>query len=168
MDDLDLLEDGYNISKPAAGESLTDIIPDELLALIQTFHLTLEQLGHARTKQKPPKPVLSVAGAKLLLQVVHKKCAEYATSVEQDNEILNWLAQKERDCSREEFDTSYRRLKMAVEVRKGEKEILAQLSTSLEQYIAENQDTLMSDSHSKRNAQDDSEAESNSKRFRRA
>lgn len=169
MDELDLLEDGYSISRPAGGESLTDIIPDELLALIQTFHLTPEQLSHARTKQKPPKPVLSAAGAKFLLQVAQKKWAEYATTLEQDNEILNRLAQRERDFSGEELDTSYRRCKMAVKVRKGEKEILAQLATGLEQYITENQDTPMSDSHSKRNAQnDESEAESNSKRFRRA
>lgn len=167
MDDLDLLEDGYNISKPAVGESLTDIIPDELLALIQAFLFSPEQLSQARTKQKPPKPSLGVAGAKFLLQVAQKRQAEYTTSIAQDDEILNQLAQKGQTCSREEFDASYRRLAMAVEVRKGEKEILHQLTTNLEQYIAENQDTPMTDSHTKRNAQDDNAAESYPKRSRK-
>src|SRR5690625_4708713 len=126
MDGLDLLEDGYNISKPAADESLTDSIPDELLALVQALHLTPEQLSRARTKQKPPKPILNVPGAKLLLQVAQKRQAEYATSAEQDDQILNQLTQKQSDCSKEEFDTSFGRQKRAVEVRKGEKEILAQ------------------------------------------
>jgi SET domain-containing protein 6 len=167
MDELDLLEDGYNIPRSDDGESLANFIPDELLALIQAFQLSPEQLDQARTKQKPPKPILGVAGANLLLQVAQKTLAQYAISVAQDDEILHQLDQKTQNWSREEFDASYRRLLMAVEVRKGEKEILSQLSTKLEQYIAENQDITMGDSQGKRNAQNGNEAQSNPKRYRR-
>ncbi|KAK2764889.1 hypothetical protein FQN54_008586 [Arachnomyces sp. PD_36] len=168
MDELDLLDDGYNISKPTAGDSLPDVVPDELLSLIQALHLSPEQLAQAQKKQKPPKPTFDLTAAKFLLQVTQKRQTQYATSVAEDDNILNQLAHKQQECTREEFDTKFRRLAMAVAVRKGEKEILNQFSTGLERRIAENQeDTVMGDSNPKRSAQAEDGTESNAKRSRK-
>ena len=163
-----MLEDGYNIPRPAVADSLSDLISDDLLVLIRTFHLSPDQFKEIVMSLALPRPALGVAEAKSLLQVTQKRQTEYATTIVQDDEILSKLTENARNGPDGLSDSSHRRLLMAVKVRKGEKEILSQLSTLLEQYIAENEDTPMGDSHSKRNAQNENDEESGRKKFRKA
>jgi SET domain-containing protein 6 len=114
------------------------------------------------------KPVLNVAVAKSLLQVTQKRLTEYPTTIAQDDEILAHLVGDTHNGPAVISDTSQRRLLMAIKVRRGEKEILGQLLTLLEEYIAENEDTPMSDSHSKRDAQHEINEESSRKKSRKA
>lgn len=135
LEDLGLLDDGYIVPRPSAEDSLTDILPDELLALVKTLTLTPEQLLQHRSKNKPPKPVLNLPEATLLQMVVQKRQTQYATTLEQDLEVLARLRQVEMSGS---LQGSSRRQKMAVEVRLGEKEILRRLSAMFSDFIANN------------------------------
>ncbi|KAJ9361524.1 hypothetical protein DTO027B9_685 [Paecilomyces variotii] len=135
LEDLELLDDGYIIPRPSAEDSLTDILPDELLALAKTLTLTPEQLLQQQSKNKPPKPVLNAPEAILLQKAVQKRQSQYATTLEQDQQILAGLKQAETSGP---LEGSPRRQKMAVEVRIGEKEILQRLSAMFSDFIANN------------------------------
>ncbi|KAL1863818.1 Ribosomal lysine N-methyltransferase 4 [Paecilomyces lecythidis] len=135
LEDLEILDDGYIIPRPSAEDSLTDILPDELLALAKTLTLTPEQLLQQQSKNKPPKPVLNAPEATLLLKAVQKRQSQYATNLEQDQQILASLKQAEASGP---LEGSSRRQKMAVEVRLGEKEILQRLSAMFSDFIASN------------------------------
>lgn len=109
---------------------MSDILPDELIALVKTLTLSPQQLQHQVSKRKPPKPSFGVPEATILQKAVRMKCALYATTIPQDQELLAKLN------ASGPLDTSSRRQKMAVQVRLGEKEILLTLSTMLDSLAA--------------------------------
>ncbi|EED12472.1 SET domain protein [Talaromyces stipitatus ATCC 10500] len=129
LHELEILEDGYCILRPSAEDSLTDILPDELLALLKSLTLEREELQRLQSKQKPPKPILAAREARILLDSVKSKLSQYGTTVEQDKAILQQFA------STSSLSTSERRRKMAVEVRLGEKEILQHVSVMLQDFL---------------------------------
>ncbi|KAL2002522.1 hypothetical protein VTN02DRAFT_6609 [Thermoascus thermophilus] len=158
LDDFDLLDDGYSIPRPSPEESLTDFLPDELLALVKTLTLTPQQLQQLKSKKKPPKPVLGLEEANLLLKAVRQRGTHYATTIQQDRELLERLSQAEASGP---LEVSSRRQKMAIQVRVGEKEILQQLSSMLEHFIANE-----SQNGTKRNAPDSPDNSRKSKQQR--
>jgi N-lysine methyltransferase SETD6 len=123
LDDLGLLEDGYTVCRAPANATLDEVISDDMKILIAT--LLASDLRDR--KGKPPKPRIGDAEAHALQKLVLSRQAEYATSVSEDREILEKLAPS----------TSTRRLKMAIGVRLGEKEILQQLSQMASNFFAE-------------------------------
>lgn len=79
--------------------------------------------------------MLNAPEAILLQKAVQKRQSQYATTLEQDQQILAGLKQAETSGP---LEGSPRRQKMAVEVRIGEKEILQRLSAMFSDFIANN------------------------------
>lgn len=94
--------------------------------LIKTLTLTHEQLSRQVSRNKPLKSALPPAEATLLLKSIRALLGRYSTTVEQDYEILRHLVVS---------DVSTHRLKMAINVRIGEKEVLCHLSSMLSKYV---------------------------------
>ncbi|KAI7970057.1 hypothetical protein EIK77_001447 [Talaromyces pinophilus] len=128
LDQLEILEDGYCVLRPSAEDTLLDIIPDELLALLKTLTLDSDELQRLLSKNKPPKPILAVREARILLEAAQSKLAQYSTTLEQDRAILQQFTSSV-------LPTSERRRKMAVQVRIGEKEILQAVLMMLQDFL---------------------------------
>ncbi|KAL1992902.1 hypothetical protein VTN49DRAFT_3658 [Thermomyces lanuginosus] len=133
LDDLEILEDGYCIPRPSAEDKLTDILPDELLALLKTLTLSPEQLAKYQSKNRPPSPSLGSAEAQLLLEAVQARLAEYPTTLQQDEALLADLPRISESSS--EDRSSYRR-RMAIEVRLGEKQVLHRIRDMISAFIS--------------------------------
>ncbi|KKK14079.1 hypothetical protein P175DRAFT_0550824 [Aspergillus ochraceoroseus IBT 24754] len=134
LESLELLDDGYAIPRPSSKDSLTDILPDELLLLLKTLALPVEELARLQQKQKPPKPSFGQPEARILSRAIQLNQSQYGTTLLQDQELLAQLKQLEATSGPAEGST--RRLKMAIQVRLGEKEILQDLSAKLDAYLA--------------------------------
>lgn len=124
LDELGLLEDGYVIQRPpSAKANLADAIPAELHMLLRalTCNLGNDASGNESRIQKGIKENFSVEEASLLASACTKRLTDYTTSIEEDTRLL---ATFHASTNPVESKLSPRRLKMAIEVRKGEKEIL--------------------------------------------
>lgn len=116
------------IPRPLNNASLEDILPAELVILLTALSQTPEEFEQRRSKGKLPKPSMDAAQTSLLYKALQAKQAQYATSSAEDAQILQSLPPAQS------LEGSARRLKMAVQVRMGEKEIyqavLAMLDSS--------------------------------------
>lgn len=126
---MGILEDGYCVLRPSAEDTLLDIIPDELLALLKTLTLDSEELQRLLSKSKPPKPILGAREARILLEAAQSKLAQYGTTIQEDQILLQQFA------SLSVMRTSERRRHMALQVRLGEKEILQALLMMLQDFL---------------------------------
>ncbi|RJE22261.1 SET domain-containing protein [Aspergillus sclerotialis] len=144
LEDFELLDDGYAIPRPSPEDSLSDILPDELLLLLKTLAFSPEQLKQQKSKNKPPKPSLGQAEAAILSKAVQLKQSQYATTISQDQEHLAKLGQLVAS------ERSSRRRKMATQVRIGEKEVLHKLSSMLDGFMTNGEGSTL-----KRNANND-------------
>lgn len=129
LDQLEILEDGYCILRPSTEDTLLDILPDELLALLKTLTLDSEELQRLLTKSKPPKPILGVREARILLGAAQTKLAQYSTTIREDQNLLQQFA------SSSMLQTRERRRHLAVQVRLGEKEIFQALLMMLQDFL---------------------------------
>lgn len=134
LDELDLLEDGYSVPRFAPGQPFEEFLPEELVVLLRTLKLPSEELSRLQSKAKPPKPTFSMEEASLLATVVAHRQAEYPTTIEQDEQILQQSLANDWSSN----PNAIRRGRMAVQVRKGEKEILALLSANIQDHLREN------------------------------
>ncbi|KAB8237778.1 ribosomal lysine N-methyltransferase [Aspergillus alliaceus] len=130
LEDLELLDDGYDIPRPLDNE-LTSALSDELVLLIKTLSMSSDQLKLQMSKNKPPKLSFDHTEAMLLSKIIQLKQTQYATTLSQDKELLAQLSQMEASAP---LDDIARRRKMAIQVRIGEKEILQTLSGILVAY----------------------------------
>lgn len=119
LENLDLLDDGYVIPRFSREDSLSDILPDELVLLLKALTLSPEQLQQLQSKNKPPKLSVEAPELAILQKAVDLKKSQYGTAIQQDQEILSQLNASNGPS---------RRHQMAVMVRIGEKEILQDLS----------------------------------------
>ncbi|KAJ5902528.1 hypothetical protein N7495_003056 [Penicillium taxi] len=141
----DVLEDGYVIPRPLANATLENIIPAELVLLLTVLTQTPEDFEERRAKNKLPKRVaLDVNQAGLLYKVLQVKQAQYGTSIAHDIHLLSGLLPPNAP---EALEGTPRRLKMALQVRIGEKEVLQAIMSMLEPLIG----------NSSKRANDDSE-----------
>jgi SET domain-containing protein 6 len=127
---LEILEDGYCVLHPSAEDTLLDILPDELLALLKTLTLDSEELQRLLSKSKPPKPILAAREARILLEAAQSKLAQYSTTIQEDQNLLQQFASSSVLRDRQ------RRRHLAVEVRLGEKEVLQALLMMLQDFLA--------------------------------
>lgn len=132
LEDLELLDDGYVIPRLSPEDSLSDVLPDELLLLLKTLALSPEQLKQQQSKNKPSKPSFGQAELTILHKAIQLTCAQYATNIQQDQELLAQLNASNVSAPLHE---SPRRHKMAIMVRIGEKEILQDLDCLLSESI---------------------------------
>ncbi|KAJ5734764.1 hypothetical protein N7533_013167 [Penicillium manginii] len=126
LDEHEVLEDGYVIPRPLNNASLEDILPAELVVLLTTLTQTPEEFEQRQSKNKLPKPSMDLKQATLLYKAFQTKQAQYATSLAQDTQLLQSLS------SPASLEGSSRRLKMALQVRMGEKEIFQAVLAMLE------------------------------------
>lgn len=103
---------------------MSDILAPELLLLLKTLAFSPEQLQQQKSKNKPPKPAFDQLESTILRKAVQLKQSQYSTTISQDQERLVTLNQPA-------LERAARRQKMAIQVRIGEKEILANLSAML-------------------------------------
>lgn len=130
---MEFLDDGYIIPRFSPEDPLPDVFPDELLLLLKTLALSPEQLEQQKSKNKPPKLAVGRPEMSILQKAVQLKCSHYATNIEQDQRLL---AQLNTIDATVPLEGSQRRLKMAILVRIGEKEILQDLSTQLDRLLS--------------------------------
>ncbi|CBF71002.1 hypothetical protein AN6568.2 [Aspergillus nidulans FGSC A4] len=132
LESLELLDDGYAISRPSPNDTLTDIIPEELVVLLKTLTLSPEQFTHQQQKQKPPKAAFGQEEAKILFDSILMSEKRYSTTIEQDQELLAQINQVEAVSPLEGSD---RRRKMAIQVRLGEKEIFEAVKAKINDHF---------------------------------
>lgn len=124
LEEHDLLDDGYVIPRPSPNATLEDILPMELVALLTTLCQSPEEFEQRRSKNKPPKPSMDAPQAGLLYKLLQTKQSHYATSLAHDMQLLSSLTPPQAPAA---LEGSSRRLKMALQVRIGEKEVLQAL-----------------------------------------
>lgn len=101
----------------------------ELVALLTILCQSQEEFEQRRSKNKPPKPSMESPQASLLLKVLQTKQSHYATSLAHDMQLLSNLTPPQAPAA---LEGSSRRLKMALQVRIGEKEILQAIQGMLD------------------------------------
>ncbi|KAJ5166368.1 uncharacterized protein N7482_005149 [Penicillium canariense] len=129
LEENDILDDGYVIPRPGPNASLQDVLPAELVVLLTTLSLTPEEFEQRRSKNKPPKPSMDSNQASLLYKILQIKQMQYGSSLGEDMQLLTHLTPPNAPAS---LDGSARRLKMAAQVRMGEKEVLQTVLALLE------------------------------------
>ncbi|KAJ5778952.1 hypothetical protein N7457_006672 [Penicillium paradoxum] len=122
LENLDLLEDGYVIPRPVnANPSLEDILPAELVVLLTTLALPAAEFEQRLSKKKAPKPALDANAAAILIKALQQRQAQYATSLASDLQLRGSLSPLSSSGA---GDETARRVRMALQVRIGEKEVL--------------------------------------------
>lgn len=124
LDDQAVLDSGYDITRPSSHDDPTDAISPELIILIATLLLPIDEFRRLVSKEKLPKPKMTAQIAWLLRSALQKRAAQYVTSIEEDRALLA-------------ADHVAGRKAMAVEVRLGEKEILEAAGALLERFVGE-------------------------------
>lgn len=110
LDEQGILEDGYDISRPATNQpDLSDMLAPEMLILLATLLMPQPDFAALKRKDKLPKPKLLPPFSTLLTAVLNARIAQYPTSLAEDRAARQQLSG---------------RAAMAVDVRIGEKEIL--------------------------------------------
>ncbi|KAL4818252.1 hypothetical protein BDW67DRAFT_14589 [Aspergillus spinulosporus] len=132
LESLELLDDGYAISRPSPNDTLADIIPEELVVLLKTLTLSPEQFAHQQQKRKPPKAAFGQEEAKILFDSILMSQKRYSTTIERDQQLLAQINQVEA-CS--PLEGSDRRRKMAIQVRLGEKEIFEAVKAKINDHF---------------------------------
>jgi SET domain-containing protein 6 len=135
LDELGLLEDGYAVQRPSfVKTSLVDAVPAELHMLLRalTCNLGNDASSNEKRIQKGIKETFSIEEASLLAAMCTKRLRDYATSMEEDSQMLGTLR---ASTSTTQSSISPHRLQMAIEVRRGEKEILHAIITLCQNHI---------------------------------
>ena len=110
LEQQDFFDDGYSIPRPRDGQTLEDVIPEDLRSVMQVLCTPLEPYRNLRG------PV-SVKEATVLAAIFEARLGEFPTSVADDDNRLQELQSIATSPS------SLSRHRMAIEVRKGEKKI---------------------------------------------
>ncbi|KAI5854794.1 SET domain protein [Tricharina praecox] len=113
-----VLEDAFDLQAQAEGA-----VPDELVVVVNTLLASNAEFAAWKEKEKLPKPRISEEAAEVLARVMRERLGEYATTIEEDERLLETeITGRERD---------------AVEVRLGEKRILQATYKELERRVNE-------------------------------
>jgi hypothetical protein len=136
LEDLECVEEGYAISRPPIAAELHDAIPVDLQLLLSALAIDAESAKSAQNVFKLGERNFSFASADLLAATIRKRLAEYKTTISEDDDLLLRLDK----ASGVELPTGVHptRYQMAVQVRKGEKEILEQILQLAQQLITNN------------------------------
>ena len=120
---LETFEDGFAIQRPTRGQRLEHVLPIDLQSLISTLCQSRRVAG---PDSSPAAGILGFPELELLSEVVSRRLKEYPTSAEQDEATLRQL---EHDQHRALLPCGVLkcRHKMAVEIRKGEKEVFMEI-----------------------------------------
>lgn len=108
---------------------MDDPLPEDLLSVATLFSLSTPALRKAIKRDEAPDGELTPSLARLLAHVLDTRLADYATTIEEDDDLLASL------------DASRRRLRMAIIVRRGEKAILRKAREELAPHLSAVQST---------------------------
>jgi SET domain-containing protein 6 len=118
-----VFEESYDVARPNPD---SQGIPDELVALVFLFVTNNETLSTIQSSDLPSRSKMETElVGKILAQILQRREKQYATTVEEDEEIL-----KSGNCSHRQH--------MAVKVRRGEKTALRQAVQEANAYQASN------------------------------
>ena len=140
LDEIGTLEDGYILERTESNK-IKDIIPTELLMVVKAI------CKEARKKETVGSSVSRIDGLypseiSFLHIILTNRIAEYTTTLEDDLTLLQSLSSNS--------DARDRRLRMAVEVRIGEKEILQYAKQVTEACIATKTEEIAAESKKRR------------------
>lgn len=128
LDEEGIIDTGYDIAKRNVDETLDECFSTELLVLITTLALPHSEFQHLKERGKFPKiRGITTQIASLLLIVIKIRLSQYATSLEDDMQLLS--AGGAQGARRE----------MATVVRAGEKFILREAQSALTDVLASEQ-----------------------------
>ena len=100
---------------------MADPLPEDLLAVATLFSLSTPALRKAIKRDEAPDGELTPSLARLLAHVLDTRLAEYATTLEEDDDLLA---------------SAEGRLRMAIVVRRGEKAILRKARDELAPHLS--------------------------------
>jgi hypothetical protein len=112
---------------------LHDAIPTELELLVSAFALDTEIAKSSRNVFDLGKRSFTIASADLLAATIRKRLADYKTTLSDDDDILQHLSND--SGIQVPFGVHPNRYRVAVSVRKGEKEILQQVLQLTQQFV---------------------------------
>lgn len=133
LDELELLEDGYIIPRASQDKpELSDAIPTELHMLLRalTCNLGNDTSSVEKSLHKGVKDDVTIEEASLLASICSKRLIDYPTSIKQDDELLTKLQSPPPNASPYRWE-------MAMQVRKGEKEILHNVLGLCQEHISQ-------------------------------
>lgn len=111
VEDWDVLEDGYDLRRQSHGEAFE--FPAALILVIHVYTMNRDTFNAATKARETPNQIpLNLDVASVLMKIIVGRLRSYTTSIAEDVVLL-------RDSDLDE------RRRMAIEVRLGEKEILA-------------------------------------------
>lgn len=110
-----------------------EVLPEELLIALNVLTMPPDQFNQLKMNNKVPKPRLGVTEATLLATAVQQTLGDYTTTLEEDKDLLSSISNIQEST---DSTASARRLKMALQVRIGEKQILSQVLTALGDFDA--------------------------------
>ena len=141
LEDFSDVEEGYAIGRPSTDAELHDVIPMDLQLLLSALVADTEPAKSTQKVSGLLKRSFSFASADLLAATIQNRLNDYETTIKEDNDIVQSLSNA--PDSQVSAGINANRYRMAVQVRKGEKEIL--------QHVLElAQQSIMSRSNSKR------------------
>ena len=135
MEEHGIVDSGYDISyQSRPGQDLVGNISPELLVLIEAFLVPTAEFDRLKAQGKLPKADnLSPKGTQALLSILRNRTAQYSTSRKEDMDMLFQLA--DVTIPTEIASQKLKRMKMAIEVRIGEKLILEETEKALKETI---------------------------------
>ncbi|KAF7508506.1 hypothetical protein GJ744_009219 [Endocarpon pusillum] len=133
LESLGLIDDAFVIVRPKSGSKLDDIIPEDLRMLITAFCQPGEKSHTSKLSQNVKESSLALSEACLLFTTITNRLGDYKSSLQEDSDILEKLKYKDKHPLPD--GVSHKRYEMAVQVRKGEKEILQQVMQQLQDLV---------------------------------
>jgi N-lysine methyltransferase SETD6 len=134
LERLGFIEDAFVIGNSGSGMKLRDVIPADLRMIITAFCLPAEQFHPSKLSNHLKGSGLAVSEASLLLTSIINRLSDYKSSTQEDTKILEKLKNNERLEIPD--GVSPKRYEMAVQVRRGEKEILHKSLQLLQDFVA--------------------------------
>ncbi|KAF2768489.1 SET domain-containing protein [Teratosphaeria nubilosa] len=135
LDDQGVVDDAFDISRV---DNEDGQFPDELCMLLNTLTLSKNEFAKLKKKDKLPKPRLEPAAARLLSDICQKRVTNYC----------KWSGEEAKTLEAVNSKTA-RRKRMALQVLKGEKEVLDEAILALSKQFSQTADS------SKRKAEND-------------
>lgn len=133
LEELTDFEEGYAISRPSISSKLCDAIPTELGLLLSALAVDGEIAESSRNISDLGEQSFTFASADLLAATIRKRLADYKTTISDDDDLLRNLDSASGAQIPPGVDPN--RYRMAIHVRKGEKEILQQVLQLALQFI---------------------------------
>jgi N-lysine methyltransferase SETD6 len=128
-----MIDDAFVIVRPKAESRLQDLIPVDLKMLITAFCQPAENFSSSKLSDRVNDSGLRLSEASLLFTAITNRLSDYKTSLQEDTEILDLL---KNGKSFQHPEISRHRYEMALQVRKGEKEILHHVLQLFNEFIA--------------------------------